>query len=234
MLRLVDEFEDILVKKIQLLLHLGYKEVHLVTDHGFVLTGILDESDKIPTDDISGEKKVFERFIRSEDEQTNSKYISLKEPYDNYNYVNFAKSSRPFLSAGKYGYSHGGFTPQEVIIPNFVFTYDKVNQLDVIITNKKDLIDVAGDIITVKFSADDEVVDIVSLMRRIRVVLYVGNSVIDQSSILSVTAGNKNKVDLSLGGANEAVVIIYDEDTKDQLDKAKVIKSQMRDLDGLL
>lgn len=234
MLRLVDEFEDILVEKIQLLLHLGYKEVHLVTDHGFVLTGILDESDKIPTDDISGEKKVFERFIRSEDEQTNSKYISLKEPYDNYNYVNFAKSARPFLSAGKYGYSHGGFTPQEVVIPNFVFTYDKVNQLDVIITNKKDLIDVAGDIITVKFSADDEVVDIVSLMRRIRVVLYVGNSVIDQSSILSVTAGNKNKVDLSLGGANEAVVIIYDEDTKDQLDKAKVIKSQMRDLDGLL
>ena len=115
-----------------------------------------------------------------------------------------------------------------------LFTYDKVNQLDIIITNKKDLIDVAGDIITVKFSADDEVVDIVSLMRRIRVVLYVGNSVIDQSSILSVTAGNKNKVDLSLGGANEAVVIIYDEDTKDQLDKAKVIKSQMRDLDGLL
>ena len=111
----------------------------------------------------------------------------------------------------------------------------KNNEAEInLITNKKDLIDVAGDIITVKFSADDEVVDIVSLMRRIRVVLYVGNSVIDQSSILSVTAGNKNKVDLSLGGANEAVVIIYDEDTKDQLDKAKVIKSQMRDLDGLL
>lgn len=116
MLRLVDEFEDILVEKIQLLLHLGYKEVHLVTDHGFVLTGILEESDKIPTDDISGGKEVSERYIRSVDEQSGSKYISIEEHYENYNYVNFAKSSRPFVSTGKYGYSHGGFTPQEVVI----------------------------------------------------------------------------------------------------------------------
>lgn len=91
MLRLVDEFEDILVEKIQLLLHLGYKEVHLVTDHGFVLTGILEESDKIPTDDISGGKEVSERYIRSVDEQSGSKYISIEEHYENYNYVNFAK-----------------------------------------------------------------------------------------------------------------------------------------------
>lgn len=225
MLRLVDEFEDILVEKIQLLLHLGYKEVHLVTDHGFVLTGILDESDKIPTDDISGEKKVSERFIRSVDEQTNDKYISLKESYGNYNYVNFAKSSRPFSSTGKYGYSHGGFTPQEVIIPNFVFTYDRVNQLDVTITNKTDLKDVTGDILTVKFASDDDAVNVMSTMRRIRVALYVGDLIVDKSSILSVAAGNKDKVDLSLGGAIDATVVIYDEDTKDQLDKAKVTKS---------
>ena len=31
----------------------------------------------------------------------------------------------------------------------------------------------------------------------------------------------------------EGVVVIIDEDTKDQLDKAKVTKSQMRDLGGL-
>lgn len=233
MLRFVNEFEDIMVEKIQLLLHLGYKEVHLVTDHGFVLTGILDEADKIPTDDIYGEKKVSERFIRSINEQTSSKYISLKESYDKYNYVNFAKSSRPFASTGKYGYSHGGFTPQEVVIPNFVFTYDKFNQMDVGITNKKDLIDSAGDIITVKFAACNEAVDIMSTQRRVRVALYVGNDVVDRSSIISVTPGNANKVDLSLNNASEAVVVIFDEDTKDQLDKAKVTKSHLRDLGGL-
>lgn len=232
MLRLVDEFEDILVEKIQLLLHLGYKEVHLVTDHGFVLTGILEESDKIPTDDISGGKKVSERYIRSVDEQSGSKYISIEEHYENYNYVNFAKSSRPFVSTGKYGYSHGGFTPQEVVIPNFVFTYNKQNQMDVDITNKKDLIDIAGNILTVKFSSG-EAKDVLSYQRKVRVLLYVGDKIVDKSSIISISPGSQEKVELSLDSATEGVVVIIDEDTKDQLDKAKVTKSQMRDLGGL-
>lgn len=232
MLRLVDEFEDILVEKIQLLLHLGYKEVHLVTDHGFVLTGILEESDKIPTDDISGGKKVSERYIRSVDEQSGSKYISIEEHYENYNYVNFAKSSRPFVSTGKYGYSHGGFTPQEVVIPNFVFTYNKQNQMDVDITNKKDLVDIAGNILTVKFSSG-EAKDVLSYQRKVRVLLYVGDKVVDKSSIISISPGSQEKVELSLDSATEGVVVIVDEDTKDQLDKAKVTKSQMRDLGGL-
>ena len=232
MLRLVDEFEDILVEKIQLLLHLGYKEVHLVTDHGFVLTGILEESDKIPTDDISGGKKVSERYIRSVDEQSGSKYISIEEHYENYNYVNFAKSSRPFVSTGKYGYSHGGFTPQEVVIPNFVFTYNKQNQMDVDITNKKDLIDIAGNILTVKFSSG-EAKDVLSYRRKVRVLLYVGDKIVDKSSIISISQGSQEKVELSLDSATEGVVVIIDEDTKDQLDRAKVTKSQMRDLGGL-
>ena len=232
MLRLVDEFEDILVEKIQLLLHLGYKEVHLVTDHGFVLTGILEESDKIPTDDISGGKKVSERYIRSVDEQSGSMYISIEEHYENYNYVNFAKSSRPFVSTGKYGYSHGGFTPQEVVIPNFVFTYNKQNQMDVDITNKKDLIDIAGNILTVKFSSG-EAKDVLSYQRKVRVLLYVGDKIVDKSSIISISPGSQEKVELSLDSATEGVVVIIDEDTKDQLDKAKVTKSQMRDLGGL-
>lgn len=232
MLRLVDEFEDILVEKIQLLLHLGYKEVHLVTDHGFVLTGILEESDKIPTDDISGGKKVSERYIRSVDEQSGSKYISIEEHYENYNYVNFAKSSRPFVSTGKYGYSHGGFTPQEVVIPNFVFTYNKQNQMDVDITNKKDLIDIAGNILTVKFSSG-EAKDVLSYQRKVRVLLYVGDKIVDKSSIISISPGSQEKVELSLDSATEGVVVIIDEDTKDQLDKEKVTKSQMRDLGGL-
>lgn len=232
MLRLVDEFEDILVEKIQLLLHLGYKEVHLVTDHGFVLTGILEKSDKIPTDDISGGKKVSERYIRSVDEQSGSKYISIEEHYENYNYVNFAKSSRPFVSTGKYGYSHGGFTPQEVVIPNFVFTYNKQNQMDVDITNKKDLIDIAGNILTVKFSSC-EAKDVLSYQRKVRVLLYVGDKIVDKSSIISISPGSQEKVELSLDSATEGVVVIIDEDTKDQLDKAKVTKSQMRDLGGL-
>jgi len=234
MLKLVNEFEDILVEKIQLLLHIGYKEVHFVTDHGFVLTGILDESDKIPTDDISGAKKVSERYIRSVYKQNSDKYISLHEPYGEYNYVNFAKSSRPFSSTGKYGYSHGGFTPQEVVIPNFVFTYEKTNQLDVNIVNKKDLSEANGDIVAVKISSGDEAVDVMSYQRRVRVVLYTDGKEIDKSSILTVGPGKKESLELSLNGVSEAVVVVIDEDTKDQLDKATIHKTKMRDLGGLL
>ena len=234
MLKLINEFEDIMVEKIQLLLHIGYKEVHLVTDHGFVLTGILDESDKIPTDDVSGAKKVSERYIRSADEQNSDKYISLHEPYGEFNYVNFAKSSRPFSSTGKYGYSHGGFTPQEVVIPNFIFTYDKTNQMDVNIDNKEDLNEVNGDIVAIKISSGDEAVDVMSCQRRVRVVLYSDGKEIDKSSILTMTPGNKESLDLSLNGTSEAVVVVIDEDTKDQLDKSAIHKTQMRDLGGLL
>ena len=234
MLKLIKEFEDILVEKIQLLLHIGYKEVHLVTDHGFVLTGLLDESDKIPTDDISGTKKVSERFIRSVDEQNNDKYISLYEPYKEYNYVNYAKSSRPFYSTGKYGYAHGGFTPQEVIIPNFKFTYEKNNQLDVTIENKKELKEVTGDIVTIKLSSGDKVIDIMSYQRRVRVILFSNGKEIDKSSILTLESGRNVNVELSMSGIDEAVAIVIDEDTKDQLDKAAVSKSNLRDLGGLL
>ena len=146
--------------------------------------------------------------------------------------MNFAKSSRPFVSTGKYGYSHGGFTPQEVVIPNFVFTYNKQNQMDVDITNKKDLIDIAGNILTVKFSSG-EAKDVLSYQRKARVLLYVGDKIVDKSSIISISPGSQEKVELSLDSATEGVVVIIDEDTKDQLDKAKVTKSQMRDLGGL-
>lgn len=233
MLRLVDEFEALLVQKIQLLLHMGYKEVHLVTDHGFVLTGILEESDKIPTDDIIGEKKVYERFIRTVEKTATNKYISIEKKYGNYNYINFAHSSRPFISTGKYGYAHGGFTPQEVVIPNFVFTYDRVNQLEVNITNKKNLLDVNGNLLTVKIASDDLAVDVMSAFRKVRIVMYVNDKIVDKSSIISMTAGKTDKIELSLEGANEAIVVLIDEDTKDQLDKAKVKKMQMRDLGGL-
>ncbi|MBL0081458.1 MAG: hypothetical protein IPP37_03005 [Saprospiraceae bacterium] len=38
-IKLFSEFEAVLIEKITLLLNMGYHEVYLVTDHGFVLTG---------------------------------------------------------------------------------------------------------------------------------------------------------------------------------------------------
>ncbi len=119
--------------------------------------------------------------------------ISIPEPYGEYKYVNFAKSFRPFCSTGKYGYSHGGFTPQEVVIPNFVFTYESTNQLEITITNRSDLHDVAGGIVSIKISSANEAIDVMSAQRRVRIILYVGNNVVDKSSILTFSPGSSTK-----------------------------------------
>jgi hypothetical protein len=47
----IDNYENELREKIGMLWRLGYEKVVLTTDHGFVLTGILDEADKEPKPD---------------------------------------------------------------------------------------------------------------------------------------------------------------------------------------
>ena len=233
-LKLFDEYEEMLSTKITQLLHIGYKEVHLITDHGFVLTGILDESDKVPTEDLVGDYQVSERYIRSVEEQTSDKYFSMPCEYGPYKYVNFAKNSRPFVSTGKYGYSHGGVSPQELIIPNFVFTYQNSNKLGVHIVNKNDLLAITGNQFTIKMQADEDAKDILSSSRKFRVQLFSGNNLIDKSSILNLSVGEKGSAELALEAYDEAEVIIIDADSLDQLDRAVVKKNNMRNLGGLL
>jgi hypothetical protein len=117
-LKLFSEFEKVLTEKIKLLLNMGFHQVHLVTDHGFVLTGILENSDKIEVD-FKGNVDKKERFIRTQDRQNiDSNLLIEKEVvYNNFNYCYFAKRLGPFKSPGVYGFSHGGLSPQETIIP---------------------------------------------------------------------------------------------------------------------
>ncbi len=129
-IKLFSEFEAVLIDKITLLLNMGYQEVYLITDHGFVLTGLLDEADKIDPN-ATGKKEVHERFIRTVDKQANSEWLVFEEPYAEYKYVYVAKNHRPFKSKGMYGFSHGGFTPQEIIIPKFKFSKTKISNFTV-------------------------------------------------------------------------------------------------------
>ena len=153
-IKLFTEFENVLTEKIQLLLNMGYHQVHLVTDHGFVLTGLLDEADKI--DPITlGKKEVHERFVRTTEKQSDKDWLRFEKAYGEFNYVYAAKSHRPFKSKGVYGFSHGGFTPQEIIIPNFVFSKDAptTKGLEVNIINKKELSEVTGELFGLKIHA---------------------------------------------------------------------------------
>ena len=234
-IKLFSEFENVLTDKIQLLLNMGYHQVHLVTDHGFVLTGLLDEADKI--DPITaGKKEVHERFVRTIDKQTDKGWLLFEKPYGEFNYVYAAKSHRPFKSKGVYGFSHGGFTPQEIIIPNFVFSKEMTaaKGLEIIILNKNELSEVTGELFGLKIQANQKADDLFSASRKIQVLLYANNITYSSSNIINIEPGATQSFDFSLGGNSEIIAVIVDASTQEQIDSVKIKKSNARDLGGLI
>jgi len=186
-LKLFEEFENVLIEKISLLFKLGFNEVHLITDHGFVLTGLLEESDKIEVR-VNGPNEIHERFIRTTEEQKGIGLISFDEPYNEFNFVYVAKSHRPFKTKGVYGYSHGGFTPQEIIIPRFIFMNktEKISGLDVAIINKKQLEMVTGENFIITLQAASSKKDLFSYTRTVELLLFSDNSEKIGREIISV------------------------------------------------
>jgi len=234
-IKLFSEFEQVLTVKITQLLNMGYQEVHLITDHGFVLTGILDEADKLPPD-ATGKKEVHERFIRTIDKQSNSGWFSIKELYGEYNYVYAAKSHRPFRSKGSYGFSHGGFTPQEIIIPKFTFRKGKAatSGLEVTISNTKELTEVTGDYFAIKLQADSKLIDLFASQRKVQILIYSGSVNTSSSNIITMKSGERQSMEFSFQGKMEIIAVLLDAETREQLDVANIKKSNARDLGGLL
>ena len=235
-LKLFDEFERLLVEKTRQLLGMGYREVHLVTDHGFVLTGLLEEADKISAD-ATGKKDVGERFIRTVEKQPHPQWIGFAESYGEYSYVYAAKNHRPFKSKGCYGYAHGGFTPQEIILPKFTFRKEKpaTAGLAVAVVNKQELTDVVGDHFAIKLqAAAPKVSDLFSQQRKLYVALYAGGVSCGQSNIVNMEPGGAISLEFSLQGKTELQAIVLDADSQEQLDRVNVKKSASRDLGGLL
>lgn len=233
-IKLFSEFETVLVDKIALLLNMGYHEVYLITDHGFVLTGLLDEADKIDPA-AKGKKDVKERFIRTVDKQANDEWLSFDAPYAEYKFVYAAKNSRPFKSKGVYGYSHGGFTPQEIIIPKFKFTKVKAqtSKLEVIISNKSDLSDVPSELFVIKVEAAKAASDLFGAQRKVQIKLYAGNKEYQSSNVITLDAGKSDSVECSFNNNSQVQAVLLDATTQEQLDTAIIKKSNLRDLGGL-
>ena len=233
-LKLFDELEQVLQDKIAQLLNMGFKEVHLLTDHGFVLTGLLDEADKIAAN-VSGKKEVHERFIRTKDKPNNADWVVVAQPYGEYNYLCMAKSHRPFKSKGVYGFAHGGFTPQEIIIPRFIFRKDTFasHSLKVAIINKTELADVAGEVFGIKLQAEESAHDLFALSRKVHLLLYTDNIKYCHSNIISMEPGKHETVEFAFNGNTTLKAVLLDAETQEQLDIVIIKKSDVRDLGGL-
>ena len=234
-IKLFSEFEKVLIEKITLLLNMGYKEVYLVTDHGFVLTGLLDEASKIDAIAI-GKKDVHERFIRTIEKQTNPEWLSFERPYGEFKYVYVAKNHRPFKSKGVYGFSHGGFTPQEIIIPNFKFSKknDGLSVLEVLISNKPDLKEVPGELFIIKLDAPKRATELFGTSRKIQIKLFRGKTQYQSSDIFNIESDSIVDKEFSFNGNTEVQAVLLDAVTQEQLDTALIKKSNLRDLGGLL
>jgi len=196
------------------------------------------EIDKYKESDLLfiGKNKVSERFIRTIEKQTSNDLLCFEDKYEEYNYVVVAKNHRPFKSKGVYGYSHGGFTPQEIIIPKFIFTKTKetVKGLDVKIGNKSELSSVTGEIFAIKIETSKTQNDLFSASRKVQILIFANGIQCSESNIFSLTSGSTQTVEFSFSGKDAVLAILLDADSREQLDSVEIKKSNIRDLGGLL
>ena len=223
--------------KIDQLFKNGYDEVFLVTDHGYVLTGILENSDKIEVN-VSGVGKKSERYIRTEDSMAIDENLLHEEEitYQNFNYCYFAKRLGPFKTPGVYGFSHGGISPQETIIPFLKWTKAKGSEssLRVRIVNKDELQEIEGDIYAVKIQAEADSIDLFNSQRKLILLFFHNGRQINKSDIFNIEKGKSIKKEFSFGSENEIEMKVLDAQTKEQLDKVTIKKNSSRNLGGLL
>ena len=223
-------------EKITQLLKSGYNNVYLITDHGFVLTGLLSESDKIAvTYNGSGERA--ERYIRTSDKQNEfaDNLIEVKRSYDDFNYLYFAKNMNPFKTAGVYGFSHGGLAPQELITPYFHWqrAEDLTPQIEVVIQNKADLLSVTGELFQIKLRANSHKTDLFSISRKVYLIFFSNGSQISKSDVFFIKQAETLIKEFTFDGHSELEVHLLDAQSKEQLDKTTVKQNNDRDLGGL-
>ncbi len=236
-LKYFDEVSSLYAAKIEQLLKNGYQNVYLVTDHGFVLTGILENSDKIELDFAEKVDK-SERYIRSVNPLKYDADLLLEKQikYKGFNHYYFAKRLGPFKTPGVYGYSHGGLSPQETVIPFMKWgrSDQLANALQVFISNKRDLEEVTGDIYAIKLKAKSNKDDLFSSERKVVILFFAGKEKINESDIITIGNHQEIKKEYHFGSNTKIEIKILDAESKEQLDKTVVRKSASRDLGGLL
>jgi hypothetical protein len=235
-LKFFQESIEYFAEKVSQLLKSGYSKVYLVTDHGFVLTGLLSDADKISVA-LDGKFKKAERYIRTVDSQTSlaNRYIEVEKSYEDFNYLYFSQTINPFKTPGVYGFSHGGISPQELITPYFCWesTVDSSQSLAMSIQNKDDLKSVTGELYQLKIEADTGVGDLFSMERKVFLVFFSENVQINKSDVFTIKRGQTVTKEYTFDGNTEIDILLLDAQTKEQLDKTVAKQNKDRDLGGL-
>jgi len=235
-LKYFPETIEFFAQKIALLLNSGYARVYLISDHGFVLTGLLSEADKISVSP-EGEFYKAERYIRAKSKQTDltPALIEAEKNYKQFAYLLFARNINPFKTPGVYGFSPGGVSPQEFVTPFFCWESSggSAASLSVGIENKADLKDVTGDLFQIKIQAAKGAGDLFSRERRVCLVFFANKTQINKSDVFTIQCNEHVTKEYTFDGHPETEVQLLDATTKQQLDRAVVKQNKARDLGGL-
>lgn len=239
-LKYFQESIEFFAQKIHQLLDIGYSKVYLITDHGFVLTGMLSEADKI-IDKPQGLTNTSERYIWTTERQGEyfrSRFIEkAKESVDGvYNYLYFAKNMNPFKTPSTYGFAHGGLAPQELITPYFCWFRDNLSDigLKIEIDNKQDLSSVTGELYKIRVRAESSELNLFTQERKVALFFFANSKHINTSDMLTLEADETIDKEYAFDGYSEVHIQLIDAVSKELLDTVIVRKNNERDLGGLL
>ncbi len=220
----INNYEADLEDTIKRLHRLGYSEVFLTSDHGFVITGLLDEANKVPA---PAGVDVKERFFLTDENLSETNFIQREDNFSGGKYQYYARTDKPFRTRGAYGYAHGGFTPQECLIPFYCFaSVSDTTNMEVKIDNREELLNVVGTFFSVRLEGNRN-----SVGNRVKILLYA-NGIQKNSSIVRIDEEGNASAEFELTD-DLMSVIIQDTVAGIQLDCASVKKSFSRDLDDL-
>lgn len=222
-----------IIDKVKILLNNSFKKVYITSDHGFVLTGLINSSYKVNFESSSDSIYKSERYILSKEPikyDTNS-ILRFEKDYEGYKYLYFSKSTNPFITRGAYGYAHGGISPQEIIIPYFRIEKRIENeQISASIANKKNLEKSITDMIEVKVKGDDEGLFSKNPTRKCKLIFKSSHNILRESSILSISAGSEHTIEEEILDAMEFEILLIDVLTQETLDSVKVKKQIVRNI----
>lgn len=236
-LKYFPETIEYFAEKISLLLASGYAKVYLITDHGFVLTGLLGEADKISVSPDGAFSKA-ERYICTTEKQPTltPELIEVEKSYKSFGYLYFANKINPFKTPGVYGFSHGGVSPQELVTPYFCWEQSGASSpaLTASIANKAELKSVTGELFSIKLQADEGAEDLFSMDRKVYLVFFANKAQVSKSDVFTIQRNQLITKEYTFDGHSEIEVHLLDAATKQQLDRAIVKQNKDRDLGGLL
>lgn len=236
-LKYFSESIDFFAEKITQLLDSGYTKVYLVSDHGFVLTGLLSEPDKISVS-LEGVSEKSERYIRTAERQTSLSPVLIEKErnHNDFNYLYFSRNMNPFKTPGVYGFSHGGASPQELITPYFCWELSEnlIPALSVTIDNKNELKSVTGELFQLKIRSEKGTDDLFSMERKVYLVFFSNKKQINKSDVFTIQRDQLITKEYTFDGNSEIEAQLLDAQTKQQLGRVIIIQNKDRDLGGLL